>query len=105
MKTTALTILAALAAAPLFLDASGAARAEPNSVFVLSAFPQCKGPAVFSPYPAGAIGPVEAKQRDAWFSKLKPIAGAPCVSQADDGAVIFCAKLVCRKLNIDDVSF
>jgi hypothetical protein len=101
----ALAIVVALAAAPLFSGASGPARAETDASFILHAFPACKGAPVFSPFPDGtASSDDEADRRDAWFAKLKPIAGAPCVLPSKDGAgVIFCDKLVCRGITTDRI--
>lgn len=76
------------------------AMAETDGAFILNEFPHCKGVPVFSPYSAGATGAVEAKQRADWWAKLKPIAGAPCVLQADYGNITFCSKLVCRNIEI-----
>jgi hypothetical protein len=76
------------------------AHAETDGSFIVNQFPACKGTPVFSPYAAGAVGAIEAKQRADWFAKLKPIAGAPCVLPSDYG-VTFCGKLVCRNIPIN----
>jgi hypothetical protein len=69
------------------------ASAETDGSFILNSFPRCKGKAVFSPYSAGATGAIlEAEQRAAWYARLRPILGAPCVLPADYGAVTFCDK-------------
>lgn len=75
--------------------------AETDGSFIVIEFPRCKGEPIFSPYSSGAVGAIEAKQRDEWFAKLKPILGAPCVLPADYGFVTFCGKLVCRNIAID----
>jgi hypothetical protein len=74
--------------------------AETDDTFIVSQFPACKGTPVFSPYAAGAVGAIEAKQRADWFAKLKPIASAPCVLRSD-GGITFCGKLVCRNIVIN----
>jgi hypothetical protein len=76
------------------------AHAETDGSFIVNEFPSCKGTPVFSPYSAGAVGAIEAKQRADWYAKLKPIAGAPCVLRSDYG-VTFCGKLVCRNIAIN----
>jgi hypothetical protein len=83
---------------------SVSASAETDGSFIVNSFPGCKGKAVFSPYSAGATGAIEAEQRAAWYAKLRPILGAPCVIRADYGAVTFCGKLVCRNIAIDQAS-
>ena len=76
------------------------ALAETNYAFILNSFPQCKGEPVFSPYSSGATSAIEAKRRAEWFAKLTPIAGAPCVLQADGDEITFCSKLVCRNIQV-----
>jgi hypothetical protein len=76
-----------------------AARAETNEAFILNSFPHCRSEPVFSPYPAGAIGAIEAKRRADWYAKQKPILGAPCVLPTDYG-VTFCDKFVCRNIEL-----
>lgn len=89
----------------LFLAGIGAAmawsyaHAETDEAFILNSFPRCKSSPVFSPYSAGAVGAIEAKQRADWYSKLKPIAGAPCVLPADNG-VTFCDMHMCRNMMV-----
>ncbi len=76
------------------------AMAETDEAFILNTFPPCKGAPVFSPYASGAVGAVEAAERDAWYQHLKPIKGAPCVLNNDYGNVTFCGVKYCRNIKV-----